>query len=101
MPFHENRNNAHPAPFPVELPHRCIQLCSPPEGAVVLDPYMGSGSTAVASVLAGLRFVGFETSNLYTSLAMTRIRHARTERRLWDDALLSLTYLKKRNEILR
>ena len=37
----------HPAPFPVELPHRCVQLYSY-EGEVVLDPFMGSGSTAVA-----------------------------------------------------
>ena len=49
----------HPAPFPVELPQRLIDLYTY-EGDLVLDPFMGSGTTAVAAVRTGRHFVGFE-----------------------------------------
>ena len=62
----------HPAPFPVELPYRLIQLYTF-KGEVVLDPFMGSGSTALAALKAGRRFIGYETNLEYVQLAQQRI----------------------------
>ena len=50
----------HPAPFPVELPRRLIELFTY-EGDVVLDPFLGSGTTAVAAIRTGRHYVGFDT----------------------------------------
>ena len=65
----------HPAPFPVELPRRCIELYTY-AGDVVLDPFMGSGTTGVAALRTGRRFVGYEVSEAYLKLAMQRLRRA-------------------------
>jgi site-specific DNA-methyltransferase (adenine-specific) len=62
----------HPAPFPVELPYRLIQLYTF-TGDVVLDPFMGSGSTALAALQAGRRYVGYDTNAEYVRLAEERI----------------------------
>jgi site-specific DNA-methyltransferase (adenine-specific) len=66
---------SHPTPFPVELPSRLIQLYTRP-GDTVLDPFMGSGSTAVACVRSGRNYAGFELSTEYCSLAEKRIAAA-------------------------
>jgi site-specific DNA-methyltransferase (adenine-specific) len=63
----------HPAPFPVELPYRLIQLYSF-KGDVILDPFMGSGQTAIAALKSGRHFVGFEINPEYARLAEGRIR---------------------------
>lgn len=62
----------HPAPFPVELPYRCIQLYTF-EGDVVLDPFIGSGQTAIAAIKAHRRFVGYEVDREYARLSERRI----------------------------
>ncbi len=62
----------HPAPFPVELPRRLIALYTQP-GDVVLDPFMGSGSTAIAAKLIGRQYVGYEISDEYCALAQKRL----------------------------
>jgi len=62
----------HPAPFPVELPYRCIQLYTF-EGDVVLDPFIGSGQTAIAAIKAGRHFVGYEVDRDYVRLSERRI----------------------------
>ncbi len=62
----------HPAPFPVELPYRLIQLYTF-EGEVVLDPFMGSGTTAIAALKAGRVFVGYEIHPDYVALANRRL----------------------------
>lgn len=66
----------HPAPFPVALPERLIHM-NTYEGDLVLDPYMGSGSTAVAAVRAGRHFVGYDTDESYVGSAMQRVNHER------------------------
>ena len=66
------RKIGHPAPFPVELPYRCIQLYTY-SGEVVLDPFMGSGATAMAAVKTGRDFVGYEIDQSYCYLANSRI----------------------------
>ena len=62
----------HPAPFPVELPARLIELYTSP-GDVVLDPFMGSGSTALAAVRTGRHYVGYDLSGEYCALAEKRL----------------------------
>ncbi|MCX7997578.1 MAG: site-specific DNA-methyltransferase [Leptospiraceae bacterium] len=64
----------HPAPFPVELPFRLIQLYSF-EGDIILDPFMGSGTTALAALHSKRNFVGYEISEEYVSLANKRINN--------------------------
>ena len=61
----------HPAPFPVELPQRLIDLYTY-EGDVVLDPFMGSGTTAIAAVRAGRRYLGYDTDEAYVKAARER-----------------------------
>ncbi len=80
----ETRRNAHPAPFPEEIAARCIMLADCREGEIVLDPYMGSGTTAVMAVQNGLHYVGYEISEKYIKHAMNRIRRARTERQMFE-----------------
>ncbi len=68
----------HPAPFPVDLPRRLIELYTY-QGDLVLDPFMGSGSTAVAAVEARRHYVGFETDPEYVKLARNRAEKAKPE----------------------
>jgi DNA modification methylase len=63
----------HPAPFPVELPYRLIQLYTFEE-EVVLDPFMGSGQTAIAAVKTKRHYVGYDINEEYVKLAERRIR---------------------------
>ncbi|HAA89244.1 MAG: DNA modification methylase [Thermoanaerobacterales bacterium 50_218] len=63
----------HPAPFPIELPYRLIQLYTF-EGEVVLDPFMGSGQTAIAALESKRRYVGYEIDRKYVDLAERRIK---------------------------
>ncbi len=58
----------HPAPFPVELPQRLIELYTY-RGDLVLDPFMGAGTTAIAALWAKRNYVGFETDASYVDLA--------------------------------
>ena len=66
----------HPAPFPVELPLRLIELYTYRDD-LVLDPFMGSGTTGVAAVRSGRRFVGYDTETTYVDIAEQRIRAER------------------------
>ena len=65
----------HPAPFPVELPRRLIDLYTYSD-EVVLDPFMGSGATAIAAVELGRSFVGYEISQEYVDVALARLAEA-------------------------
>ena len=62
----------HPAPFPVALPRRLIELYTY-EGDLVLDPYIGSGTTAVAAAETRRHYVGFDTEPDYVQLARQRV----------------------------
>jgi site-specific DNA-methyltransferase (adenine-specific) len=62
----------HPAPFPDKIPYDFINVFCPPNG-IVLDPFMGSGSTAVSAKKLGRRFIGFDTSKEYCEIAEKRL----------------------------
>lgn len=66
-------NDDHEAKFPVELPRRVIVLFTEPN-EIVLDPFMGSGTTAEAAVMERRRYIGIELSREYVELARKRIR---------------------------
>ena len=68
----------HPAPFPVELPERLIELYTY-EGDLVLDPFMGAGSTAVAALRRGRHYVGYDTDQDYVDGAERRLEAERVE----------------------
>jgi len=73
--------NKFPAPFPVDLPFNCIKACCP-EGGVVLDPFMGSGTTGVACEMVGVDFIGIELNGEYCKLAKERINKLQEQRKL-------------------
>jgi len=62
----------HPAPFPIALPERLIHM-NTYEGELVLDPFMGSGTTAVAARRTGRHFVGYDTERRYVRDALARV----------------------------
>lgn len=76
IPAESARRIGHPAPFPVALPRRLLELYTF-AGDVVLDPFCGSGATAVAAVETGRRFVGYDTNAAYVALARRRVREAK------------------------
>jgi site-specific DNA-methyltransferase (adenine-specific) len=66
----------HPAPFPIELPARLIELYTY-RGDLVLDPFAGSGTTAVAALRAGRHFAGYDLDETYIELAEGRVEEER------------------------
>jgi adenine-specific DNA-methyltransferase len=73
----------HPAQFPVAVIERIIKACSN-HGALVLDPFMGSGTTALVAVQLGRPVLGFELSSRYTAIAIERLTAHFEERRITD-----------------
>jgi modification methylase len=69
------QKNQHPAPFPLKLAKRCISASCPP-GGLVYDPFMGSGTTALAAIDLGMEFIGTEISEQYCTYAQSRINIA-------------------------
>ena len=76
FPSESAKKVGHPAPFPVELPYRLIQLYTF-SNEIVLDPFMGSGQTAIAALKAGRHFTGYEISEDYIRLAQRRIQNGK------------------------
>ena len=71
----------HPAPFPVELPYRLIQLYTYKDD-VILDPFMGSGSTAIAALKSNRNYIGFDIDPEYVKLAEERIAPYKSQIRM-------------------
>jgi DNA modification methylase len=78
MPAESARRVGHPAPFPVELPEQLIRLFTFADD-LVLDPFLGSGSTAVAAARLGRRFVGYDLDPEYLAIAERRVAEALAE----------------------
>jgi site-specific DNA-methyltransferase (adenine-specific) len=72
LPAESATRVGHPAPFPVELPQRLIELYTW-RGDLVLDPFMGAGSTAVAAVRTGRHYIGYDTEPAYVEAATARL----------------------------
>ncbi|MCK9592157.1 MAG: site-specific DNA-methyltransferase [Methanoregula sp.] len=72
------KKSGHPAPFPVELPLRCMKLFSF-VGDTVLDPFMGSGSTLVAALQCNRKGIGIEIDRGYCESAVSRIEKERKQ----------------------
>lgn len=74
-----DRNNDFPAPFPIDLVKNCI-LATTDINDIVLDPYMGSGTTAVASKLTGRHYIGFELSEKHIKMSKERLEGTNQQR---------------------
>lgn len=70
------QRRVHPTQKPVDLMTWCIEQARVPEGGLILDPYMGGGSTGIAAVRAGHPFIGIECEPQYFEAACRRIRKA-------------------------
>jgi len=68
------QRRGHVSQKPVALMRWCIETLRCPPGGVVLDPYMGSGSTGVAAITLGMRFIGIEIDREHFDTACERIR---------------------------
>jgi site-specific DNA-methyltransferase (adenine-specific) len=75
IPAESAKRVSHPAPFPVELPRRFIELYTF-ENELVLDPFIGSGTTAVAAIEAGRHWVGYEIDEQYARTTRERAANA-------------------------
>jgi|SRR3990167_987694 len=69
-----NKDRPHPATFPVRLPEMCIQLHGLSRTKLVLDPFAGIGTTALACKNLGVDFVGFDIDENYCEIAINRLR---------------------------
>ncbi len=83
FPPERARRVGHPAPFPLELPMRCIKLYTF-KGDVVLDPFAGSGTTCVAAALTGRKFICIDNNERYVEIARRRVEEAVKQTRLTD-----------------
>ncbi len=74
----------HPAPFPEELPYRLIQLYSF-KGDVILDPFVGSGTTSLVALKTGRNYIGYDNNPEYVKLAEDRIGAYRSQGELYEN----------------
>lgn len=72
FPGESGKRIGHPAPFPIELPRRCIRLFSFQED-IIMDPFLGSGTTLISAIREGRRAIGIEIDSVYVKLAIKRI----------------------------
>jgi len=84
FPPESARKVMHPAPFPVQLPYRCIQLYTFKD-EVVLDPFCGVGTTAIAALETGRHFICLDIEKEYVELGVKRIKkHLSQQKRMVD-----------------
>lgn len=79
------KNNPHPAPFPIEIPTRIIySIFDDDKNKIVLDPYMGSGTVGVSCKLFGCDYVGIDISEKYINMVNDRINNYMSEKDKFD-----------------
>jgi len=81
FPTESAKKIGHPAPFPLELPHRLINLYSY-EDDVILDPFMGSGTTCLSAIQNNRNYIGYDIVEDYVKLANERISNYKNQTRL-------------------
>ena len=69
----DSKKKAHPCQMPIALPYRAIVFSTDPK-SVIFDPFIGSGTTAVAAIQTGRHYIGIDISPEYCALARDRIR---------------------------
>lgn len=74
--INQDRNNPHPAPFPLELADRVVRSTT---GKIILDPFMGSGTTAVAALANNRNYIGIDNSPKYIDMAKERINRFKSD----------------------
>jgi modification methylase len=78
--FLPEQKNKHPAPFPLQLPLRCIySILDGNKECVVIDPYSGSGTTLVAAKMLGHNYIGIDISDNYIEMANNRLEYYKNE----------------------
>jgi len=79
----ENREFCHPSQKPIELMHWCLRQL-PDDAQTILDPFMGSGTTGVAAIQLGRKFIGIEREEKYFDIACKRIEQAVAQGQLFE-----------------
>jgi modification methylase len=92
--FPPERENPHPAPFPIELPVRVIYSIMDEIKGIVLDPYCGSGTTLAAAKILGHRFIGIEISKEYIKFAEERLKDYKQEEKFVKEEITKHMVLK-------
>jgi site-specific DNA-methyltransferase (adenine-specific) len=78
--FPPEKENPHPAPFPLALPIRCIfSIMDDKEGGLIIDPYCGSGTTLIAAKILKHHFIGIDISPEYVELSLRRLQNYKLE----------------------
>ena len=86
--FPPEKNNLHPAPFPLELPVRCIySIMDDKKNGLVIDPYCGSGTTLVAAKILGYDFIGIDISIDYCKMAEERLKNYKNEEKFVQEEI--------------
>ena len=79
----KSQNKEHPVAYPDEIPSRCVGATTNP-GDLVCDPFAGSGTTGVACLRLGRRFIGWERDPKYHAIAVKRLTQAREQLRMFE-----------------
>jgi modification methylase len=85
--FPPERDNPHPAPFPIELPTRIIHSILNDNEGIVIDPYSGSGTTLVAAKLLNKNYIGIDISEEYIDFSLNRLQNCEKERKKLKEEL--------------
>ena len=72
-PAYDKKKYKHPAPFPIELPDRCLDSLNLTSDSIVLDPFMGGGSVALSALKHNIHYIGIDLSPGYCQMAEERI----------------------------
>ena len=83
--FFPEKKIKHPAPFPLQLPLRCIySVLDEKKGCIVIDPYVGSGTTVVAAKMLGHKYIGIDISKNYVDMIKERVENYELEREAFN-----------------
>lgn len=93
--FPPEKNNPHPAPFPIVLPTRAIySIMDDKKNGIIIDPYCGSGTTLVAAKILGHNYIGIDISKKYVDYAIKRLENYKNEIEIVKDEISKHTVKK-------